>query len=126
MFNTDYYNIFINSDLLSVEPLESTDSVEPLDSFLPDPDPIFNTDYSYIKDNIPNYLCCPISLLLIKDPIITNDGYTYDRESLEIYLKKSNISPITRESLFYFIKNRSIRDIITDYINNKKIEIINF
>ena len=38
---------------------------------------------------------CPISYEIMKDPVVANDGYTYDRCSIEEWWLKSNLSPMT-------------------------------
>lgn len=81
---------------------------------LPNPSPIFENIKTNL--NIPNYLCCPISLQIFKDPIITNDGYTYDRESLQDLLIRTNLSPMTREVIIYATRNRAIRDCVLEFI----------
>ena len=73
---------------------------------------------------IPNEYVCPISLELMKDPIICNDGYTYERNS--IMNLKNNISPITREILYInnLIPNRALKDAIDRFLLTQKQEIL--
>jgi hypothetical protein len=40
--------------------------------------PIMNTDFT-----IPNELLCPISSELMEDPVMTVDGFTYERKNIE-------------------------------------------
>lgn len=52
------------------------------------------------EQEIPKNLRCPISLCLMKDPVIASDGITYDRESIEKWLEAGNsTSPITRQTI---------------------------
>jgi hypothetical protein len=52
------------------------------------------------EQEIPKNLMCPISLCLMKDPVIASDGITYDRESIEKWLEAGNsTSPITRQTI---------------------------
>ncbi|XP_011008842.1 PREDICTED: E3 ubiquitin-protein ligase PUB24-like [Populus euphratica] len=51
---------------------------------------------------VPEYFLCPISLQILKDPVTTITGITYERESIEQWLKaaKSNATcPVTKQSL---------------------------
>ncbi|KFK38549.1 hypothetical protein AALP_AA3G128300 [Arabis alpina] len=48
---------------------------------------------------IPNYFICPISLEIMKDPVITVSGITYDRESIVKWLKKVPSCPVTKQPL---------------------------
>lgn len=66
-------------------------------------------------NNIPQEFLCPITLSIMEDPVICDDGYTYEREAI-IRLPNS-ISPMTRQSInkFNLIPNRAIKDAIERY-----------
>merc|ERR1712224_530160 len=46
-------------------------------------------------------LCCPISLVLLSDPVVASDGFMYEKASLEQLLRTgpNAISPMTRQGL---------------------------
>ena len=71
--------------------------------------------------DIPNEYLCPITLEIMNDPVICNDGYTYERNS--ILNISNNISPITRENidLNNLIPNRNLKNAIERYklLDNK-------
>ncbi|XP_059643165.1 E3 ubiquitin-protein ligase PUB23-like [Cornus florida] len=50
---------------------------------------------------VPPYFLCPISLEIMKDPVIVPTGITYDRESIEkwIFSGKNNTCPVTKQVL---------------------------
>ncbi|XP_038719623.1 E3 ubiquitin-protein ligase PUB24-like [Tripterygium wilfordii] len=50
---------------------------------------------------IPQYFICPISLQIMKDPVTTITGITYNRESIEhwLFTCKNTICPVTKEPL---------------------------
>jgi ubiquitin-protein ligase/uncharacterized protein YegL len=78
-------------------------------------------------DTIPKSFLCPISCEVMKDPVITSDGFTYDRASIELWLKKSNKSPLTGTELDNqrLIPNREFKSMITarmEAIEKKKKE----
>jgi hypothetical protein len=50
-------------------------------------------------DNVPNEYRCPISMELMTDPVLCEDGQTYDRRSIQEWLKHSQTSPLTRQPL---------------------------
>ena len=35
---------------------------------------------------IPHEFCCPINLVLMEDPVLAADGYTYEREWIQKWL----------------------------------------
>lgn len=51
--------------------------------------------------DIPQYFLCPISLQIMKDPVTTITGITYDRESIEYWLKTAEDAacPVTKQPL---------------------------
>ncbi|XP_004241334.1 E3 ubiquitin-protein ligase PUB24-like [Solanum lycopersicum] len=52
---------------------------------------------------IPKYFLCPISLQIMKDPVTTVTGITYDRENIETWLlmaeEKTSTCPVTKQIL---------------------------
>ncbi|XWS59378.1 hypothetical protein CRYUN_Cryun08bG0116700 [Craigia yunnanensis] len=66
---------------------------------------------------VPKYFICPISLQIMKDPVTTITGITYDRESIEQWLLKGkNTScPVTQQPLsrhFDLTPNHTLRRLI--------------
>ena len=70
-------------------------------------------------DNIPDEFICPITLEVMKDPVICNDGYTYERSAIESIT--GNISPMTRQEIdkTNLIPNRALKNCILRY--NEKL-----
>ncbi|KAK8951007.1 E3 ubiquitin-protein ligase PUB23 [Platanthera zijinensis] len=52
-------------------------------------------------DEVPRYFICPISLQIMKDPVITTTGITYDRDSIErwLFVNRRTTCPVTNETL---------------------------
>ncbi|CAA7020315.1 unnamed protein product [Microthlaspi erraticum] len=50
---------------------------------------------------IPPFFLCPISLEIMKDPVIVSSGITYDRDSIEKWLfsGKKNSCPVTKQDI---------------------------
>ncbi|XP_059281399.1 E3 ubiquitin-protein ligase PUB24-like [Lycium ferocissimum] len=52
---------------------------------------------------IPQYFLCPISLMIMKDPVTTVTGITYDRENIEMWLltaeEEAATCPVTKQKL---------------------------
>ncbi|KAL8193973.1 hypothetical protein R6Q57_026215 [Mikania cordata] len=73
---------------------------------------------SKIELTIPTHFRCPISLDLMKDPVTLSTGITYDRESIEKWIRDGNQTcPVTNQVLSNFeqIPNHMIRRMIQDW-----------
>jgi hypothetical protein len=44
-------------------------------------------------------LCCPVSLMVLTNPVLASDGFIYEEASLKQLLTNRQVSPLTRESL---------------------------
>ncbi len=68
----------------------------------------------------PLALCCPISLQLMQDPVLAEDGVTYDRVHLQRWIQAGNGSPVTRQLLRVerLVSNRAVRDLIDLWKND--------
>ncbi|KAJ8439335.1 hypothetical protein Cgig2_022472 [Carnegiea gigantea] len=53
------------------------------------------------EDEVPQYFLCPISLQIMKDPVTAATGITYDRDSIERWLKTAAdpVCPVTKQRL---------------------------
>jgi len=72
-----------------------------------------------IPTDVPDYLCCRISLDIFRDPIITPSGVTYERGVILEHLQKvGKFDPITREPLeqHQLIPNLAIKEAVQSYL----------
>jgi hypothetical protein len=60
---------------------------------------------------------CPITLAVMKDPVICSDAHTYERSAIEKWLSTNNHSPITRAIIpnNSLIPNIALRNIIQEF-----------
>ncbi|CAL9023148.1 unnamed protein product [Prunus brigantina] len=68
---------------------------------------------------VPDYLCCKITLDIFRDPVITPSGVTYERSVILNHLEKvGNFDPITREPLdqSQLISNLAIKEAVEAYL----------
>ena len=74
---------------------------------------------------IPNHFLCPITLELMRDPVLATDERTYERSAIERYLETKNTSPMTREVFAskHVTANRGLRDAIAEYLENLKVQV---
>ena len=75
--------------------------------------------------DIPEEFKCPITLCIMKDPVIMPDGQTYEREAIANHLKTSPLSPITRKPLNMkdATPNYALKSMIEKYLNGGKIPV---
>ena len=79
-----------------------------------------NTD---VDDNdIRDDFLCSISQEIMQDPVIASDGYTYDRKSIEEWLRNNEKSPMTLLKLESknLIPNRSLKSAIESWKDEMK------
>lgn len=70
------------------------------------------------NNNIPNEFLCPVTHEIMKDPVIAEDTYTYERSTIEeIFASDPIISPMTGETLASgkLTSNRSLKEAIERY-----------
>ncbi|KAI3947468.1 hypothetical protein MKW92_049158 [Papaver armeniacum] len=68
---------------------------------------------------VPDYLCCQITLDIFRDPVITPSGVTYERKVLLDHLQKvGKFDPITRETLDprQLIPNLAIKEAVRVFL----------
>jgi hypothetical protein len=72
-------------------------------------------------NDVPRGMICPISLTIMSDPVFASDGHSYDRNSIEQWLRTHNISPVTNLPLpnKNLIPNHSLKAVIQDYLTAK-------
>jgi len=68
-------------------------------------------------DHPPHYFVCPITGLVMENPSLAADGYTYEDSAIRRWLMEHGTSPITRERLAHYelIPNRALRSAIEDW-----------
>jgi hypothetical protein len=79
-----------------------------------------------LTTEIPTEFICPITMLVMVDPVVANDGNTYERESIEQWIVYSReqrgvaMSPINNRPLGdeRLVENRSLRNRIETWMIN--------
>lgn len=64
----------------------------------------------------PDELICPITLEIMTDPVICDDGYTYERSAIMSIHK----SPMTREAIKTKLPNRALKIVIDKFLSQKE------
>ena len=71
------------------------------------------------EENVPPHFICPITYQVMKDPVIDNDGVSYEREAITEWLRKGNTtSPTTQKPLLLsdLRPNRALREAIEQHL----------
>lgn len=76
-----------------------------------------------LRENAPHHYLCPISSELMLDPVICSDGYTYDRQSIDLWLTTHGTSPMTNVPMSneVMIPNLAVKETIQNYIASSNI-----
>ena len=66
----------------------------------------------------PDALVCPISMELMRDPVMAMDGHTYERRNIERWLADHQTSPKTNEPLpsLTLVPNHAVKSMVQDYL----------
>ncbi|CAF1362648.1 unnamed protein product [Didymodactylos carnosus] len=68
-------------------------------------------------NNPDDSLRCPITLELFSDPVLAQDGHTYEREAIVEWIEKNGRSPITDQQL-------SLEHLYPNYAAKKQLIIL--
>jgi len=75
------------------------------------------------KREVPDYLCGKISFELLKDPVITPCGITYDRKDITEHLERvGHFDPVTRTKLTQdmLIPNYAMKEVVDDFVSKSE------
>lgn len=73
-----------------------------------------------VQSEVPDYLCCKITLDIFRDPVITPSGVTYERAVLIDHLQKvGKFDPITREPLdqSQLVPNLALKEAVQAFLD---------
>ncbi len=79
----------------------------------------------YNSNQVPNEFLCPITREIMKDPVVTSDGHSFEREVITQWLRSNNTSPLTNLELDnnYLIPNIALKKRIDDWSQGYKQEM---
>jgi len=106
----------ISSDIANVEE-DSDRSVAELNSLFG------KVDDRRQKRDVPDYLCGKISFEILKDPVITPSGITYDRKDIVEHLERvGHFDPVTRTKLTQdmLVANYAMKEVVDDFVSKNE------
>lgn len=67
---------------------------------------------------VPNDFLCPITAEVMEDPVITADGFSYERSAIEAWLASHDTSPLTNNVLPHrlVVPNHTLRSVIREHM----------
>ena len=74
------------------------------------------------ESNIFKDFLCPITHKIMKDPVMTADGYSYERSAIAQWLQNQNTSPMTNEVLAHIniTPNYALKGAIVEFIGKRQ------
>jgi len=75
------------------------------------------------KREVPDILCGKISFELLKDPVITPSGITYDRKDITEHLERvGHFDPVTRTPLSQemLVPNYAMKEVVDDFVSKNE------
>jgi len=72
---------------------------------------------------IPNEFLCPITLGVMRNPVIASDGHTYEKEAIIVWFDSSSISPMTGLRILdrNVVENIALRNTIQNFLAKNPI-----
>jgi len=70
--------------------------------------------------NAPSYFLCPITQDIFIEPVVAEDGHTYERDAIKKWLDNHNTSPLTNKMLYSkrLIPNHNLHAQMIEYAEN--------
>lgn len=76
---------------------------------------------SSLRTSLENTLTCPITFEMINDPVLGEDGNTYENEFIREWISSHGTSPMTQEQMSDDLRpNRMVKSVINSYEDNMK------
>ena len=90
-------------------------------------DVLSRIDFDDDDDEYPLHCCCPISHKRMRDPVIAESGYTYERLYILKWLKEKGRDPITQSRVSTkLIQNRALKDAIELEVSRRSRSLVEF
>ncbi|CAB4014070.1 E3 ubiquitin- ligase CHIP-like [Paramuricea clavata] len=88
-----------------------------------------NVDERRKQREVPDYLCGKISFEIMKDPVITPSGITYDRKDIEEHLQRvGHFDPVTRTELKQgqLIPNLAMKEVVDTFVSENEWVVMEY
>ncbi len=68
--------------------------------------------------------CCPITHELMRDPVIDNDGHSFEREAIKLHLQKKHLCPLSNKPITSLTSNLILKATIEEL--QEKVQVPQF
>lgn len=69
----------------------------------------------------PKHFLCPISMEVMADPVVAQDGHSYEKDNIIKWLVYKKVSPVTRQKMkIDIITNQALKSQIMTYLEDKR------
>eukprot|EP00049_Salpingoeca_infusionum_P025418 m.19187 g.19187 ORF g.19187 m.19187 type:complete len:506 (+) comp7990_c0_seq2:215-1732(+) len=78
-----------------------------------------------VSDEAPSDFCCPITGCLMRKPVTTVDGETYEKAAIRQWLRRNSTSPLTNLELASkdLVPNKVLKRLIVDYVDKWRAQV---
>jgi hypothetical protein len=117
-FHKDYRNYFIYNPepIPPIQHQQPREQIEITEEELP---PAYSEEQrSSPQINLLQYLKCPITHEIMTQPVVLQDGYTYEKQAITNWLSRNNRSPMTNLPInnFQMIPNLIVTQLIRELV----------
>ncbi|ORX87767.1 hypothetical protein BCR32DRAFT_324292 [Anaeromyces robustus] len=83
------------------------------------------SDTDILDEDVPNEYLCPITLEIMREPMVFPDGHTYEKEAIKRALDATHVSPLTKIPMNFSdgVINYSLKSLIEAYVKSKSIQL---
>ena len=80
-----------------------------------------NMVFANDENEVIESMICPINQTIMKDPVVTPYGITYERSAIEDWLKKNDTDPIAKKHLTkdMLVTNYALKSVIKEYLKQE-------
>lgn len=82
----------------------------------PQENPQPDLSQSYTAESL---YCCPIYMTIMKEPMVSNCGHSFEQEAIEKWMKKDKKCPVCKTKIKHLSHNFTLKAIISDKFKNK-------
>ena len=78
--------------------------------------------FAAADDAAPAYFKCAIGLRIMRDPVVTETGHSYERKTIETWIREEKTDPMSRAAIEVedLRPNKCLQEAIANFVDNYK------